>query len=172
MRKLLKCAETDNFKISVSDVPSPFDLQDLMEIDHGYYCLENKNILIAMNDFVMINSLLYEAAEICPEFPYIQIFLSDIKFKYNPNSNPRDYVILKIAPLTPSGKPPKYPLCLCVENTKLYYGRNKEVQKARIITWGKNICFELNLAMHDNKLSVHNIYKTSMEDFVKRKIYE
>ena len=172
MRRVLKCAGTDNLTIKVSDVPSPFDLQDLIEIDHGYYCLANNNAIEATNDIIMINSFLYEAAELCPEFPNAQISIPDINFKYNPDSNFRDYVILKVAPLTPSGKLPKYPLCLCIANTKLYYGQDRKVQKARIIVWENTNCFELNLAMHGKELSVHSIYKTSLIDSVKRKIYE
>lgn len=172
MRRVLKCAGTDNQTIKVSDVTSPFDLQDLIEIDHGYYCLANNNAIEATNDIIMINSFLYEAAELCPEFPNAQISIPDINFKYNPDSNFRDYVILKVAPLTSSGKLPKYPLCLCIANTKLYYGQDRKVQKARIIVWENTNCFELNLAMHGKELSVHSIYKTSLMDSVKRKIYE
>ena len=171
MRRVLKCAETDNQTIKVSDVPSPFDLQDLIEIDHGYYCLANNNAIEATNDIMQINSFLYEAFELCPEFPTTEISISDINFNYNPQSSPRDYPVLKITPLTPSGKLPKYPLCLCYSGIELYYARDKRIQKARIIVWENTNCFELNLAMHGDALSVHSIYMTSVLDCVKKKIY-
>ena len=172
MRRELKCAGTDNQTIKVYDVPSPFDLQDLIEIDHGYYCLANNNAIEATNDIMRINSFLYEAFELCPEFPNAQISISDLNFKYNPDAEHRTYAVLKIAPLTPTGKLPKYPLCLYIANTNLYYGRDKQIQKASIYIWERTDCFELNLAMHGKELSVHTIYKTSLMDCIKRKIYE
>lgn len=172
MRRVLKCAGTDNLTIKVSDVPSPFDLQDLIEIDHGYYCLANYNAIEATNDIMRMNSFLYEAFELCPEFPSAQISISNLNFKYNPDAAQRNYAVLKIAPLTPTGKLPKYPLCLYIANTNLYYGRDKQIQKASIYVQEGTDFFELNLAMHGEELSVHSIYKTSLIDSVKRKIYE
>lgn len=170
MRRVLKCADTDK-TIKITDVPSAFDLQDLVEIDHGYYCINNENSIIATKDIIRLNQFLYDASVLCPEFPKAQILISDINFKYNPSASPRDYVILKIAPLTPTGKPPKYPMCLCFGNTRLYYGRDKKVQKAKIIVWVDSICYELNLAMHTEELSIRSIYKTSLMEYEKKKIY-
>ena len=171
MRRILKCANTDNQKIAVADVPSPFDLQDLIEIDNGYYCLANNNAVEAINDFIQLNSLLYDATVICPEFPATTVSIADINFNFNPDATPRNYPVLKIAPLTPTGKPPKYPLCLCYGGIRLYYGQDKRVQKARIIVWSGPDCYELNLAMHKKELAVHSIYRTSLSDSIKKKIY-
>lgn len=171
MRKILKCANTDNQKIAVFDVPSPFDLQDLVEIDNGYYCLANNNAIEATNDFIQLNSFLNDAYEICPEFPVAEFPIADINFNYNPNATPRNYPVLKIAPLTPTGKPPKYPLCLIYRGTKVYYGRDKKIQKARIIVWKGSICYELDLAINKKELAIHSIYRTSLSDSIKRKIY-
>ena len=172
MRKFVKCADTPNQKINVSLVPSPYDLQDLIEIDHGFYCLANENAIQATKDIIRLNGFLDDVPEICPEFPRSHISIADIKFEYNPGASPRDYVILKIESLTPSGKLPKYPICLIFPGIHLFYAQDKKVKKVRMIAWEKQNCYELNLAMHNGELGIHSIYKTSLSDSIKRKIYE
>ena len=170
MRRILKCGGTDQ-KISVSQVPSAFDLQDLIEIDHGFYCLANENAQQATKDLIYLNDFIDVAAKICPEFQAFRINIEDIRFEYNPDATPRNYAILKIEPITPSGKPPKFPVCLSFCGIHIYYAQNKQIQKVRIIAW-KGCPYELNLAMHNGELAVHSIYKTSMIDFKKNKLYE
>ena len=176
MRRVLKCGGT-NQKISVSLVPSIYDLQDLIEIDNGFYCLDNENAIQATKDLIHLNKFLYDVAEVCPEFPNCQIDIGDIKFEYKPDESHRDYVFLKIIPPTPSGKPPKYPIEMQFDKglpfqIKADYGRDGKVQKCRIVAHSNGFCYEMNLAMHGDELKIHNIYRTNMFEYAKDKIYE
>lgn len=176
MRRVLKCAGTDQ-KISVAQVPSAFDLQDLIEIDHGYYCLDNENAIQATKDLIHMNEFLYDVATVCPEFPDCHIDIGDIKFEYKPDESHRDYVFLKIEPLTPSGKPPKYPIEMQFNTSisfqvKANYGKDSRIQKCRIVAFKNSYCYEMHLAMHDDELKIHSIYRTNLMEYAKEKIYE
>ncbi|MBR5345059.1 MAG: hypothetical protein IK127_04465 [Clostridia bacterium] len=172
MRKDLICADTGEI-INIIDVPSKYDLQSMMEIDHGFYCLTNENRVIAYEDITSLNQYIMQAIELCEEFPCKFISPNSIRFDYHESSR-RDYVILKVAPLTPHGKLPKYPLSIRffpeeLFNGEITYGRDKTIQKVKILSWG-SIPYILNIAKMKNTLEIVSIYKTV--DFKDVKLFD
>lgn len=114
--------------------------------------IDGKNQLVAKEDILQLNVFLSQGRVEDSDVPMFEI--SEATIRFEPSSlGMDDYTRLKILPLTPTGKKPKYPLemdfCLMSQDEhwklsqasgkeifgQIWYLNSGEVGKARIICW-------------------------------------
>ena len=166
----------DGTKIKKDDLVTNYNFKKIKLTQNNFYLIQDENIRIAKREITDMNMYLAEAPKKHPCFPYKQIKAEQLTFTESKSGGTNKHCFFSFAPLTNSGKKPKYPYTLHFYASEelfgeLHYGQSGEVDKARIIAWSEGICCELHLAMINGRLDINTIYQHNPITYKKQKMY-
>lgn len=155
--------------LPVESLPDVFAVDGISRIDHNFYEITSAgNIERAREDIWAMNALIEQANQKCSEVPLKLFRKEKINFRFSETAMSRDYCTLEFAPLTKTGKLPKYPIRLGINQKSgpdhyditgsIFYLKDGSVGKAELILHG-NAVYTLNASAMDGVLAVKTIYR-------------
>lgn len=166
---------TDDEPIKQLMIISCFDLDEVSHCyDHFYLLGENSDM--AASDILALNEYWRECRRLVSGFPALTIREEDLCFTENIVNGFSQFCFLSFAPMTKTGKLPKYPVSLHFHVSQelfgtAHYGQSKSIERVQLTAWRRNVCWEIVLASRSGELSVSAIYKHDPNTFKKEKVY-
>lgn len=166
---------TDGSKIDGSAIQIGYDTDRLKRLRNNTYLVQPPNIEKSLRDILSLNSPLEDAPKKYKGFPKRQILPPNLYFNEKIINGRVMHCNLAFAPMTKTGKLPKYPAALnfAVDDSffgSLSYTSGGNIGKATIIAWVKNVCYELNLSGDSSGFVISSIHKNTIGES-KRKVY-
>lgn len=166
---------SDGTKLDAATITTCFDLAEISHCYENLYLL-GKNQDKAVCDILSLNGYWQECRRVVGRFPTVTIRERDLCFKQKMVNGFNQFCFLSFAPLTKTGKAPKYPMTLHFHVSgdlfgSACYGHTGAIERAELCAWHKGTCWTVLLAAVDGALSVSAIYKQSPTAAKKEKVY-